>query len=367
MAMRNRNIKNAGYLLVLLPQLLFVIGILFGFPWLAVLFFFVVLPVMRLYVGNDESPPNTVPSPLLLMYLHTVPRLYFVIWAVLLPWTMWLLSSRPFTSYEYAWIGASFWIVASLNTVVAHELSHTSTRLDRSLGVLLDATSGYFHFMEEHASHHARTGHFVGGDAAEPGLSVYRYAAMRYMRSFVDAWEYESGRLKRLGSSWVSNRLLRRALVPVAVAVGFAYCVGWKGLVFYAAEIVGVAFTVQSITYLQHWGLSQRFTPEVQDFGFAWEDDCWMQACVTLNHAYHGQHHLNLRQPFYKLALPKGALTLPASYPVMFVLALFPLAFNMVMASRLRKWLTSVQAREKMMHDPDCIGAARITRLMRKG
>lgn len=364
--MRSRNTKNAGYLLVLLPQFLFVIGILLGFPWLAVLFFFVMLPVIRLHVGNDESPPNTAPSPSLLMFLRTVPRLYFVFWAMLLPWTMWLLSSRPFTIYEYAGIGMSFWIVASLNTVVAHELSHTNTRLDRSLGVLLDATVGYFHFMEEHASHHARTGHFVGGDAAKPGISVYRYAAKRYIRSFVDAWEYESGRLKRLGLSWVSNRLLRRTLIPATVAAGFFYCAGWQGLMFYVTEILGTAFTIQAITYLQHWGLSQRYTSEVQDFGFAWEDGCWLQACVTLNHAYHGQHHLHLRQPFYKLALPTGALTLPASYPVMFVLALFPQAFQKVMAARLSQWRTSVLAREKMMHDPDCIGTSRIARLLRK-
>lgn len=367
MAMRSRNIKNAGYLLALLPQLLFVIGILIGIPWMPVLFFFAVLPVLRLYVGNDESPPNTTPSPRLLLFLRAVPRLYFVTWAAVLPWTMGLLGARSFTPLEYAEVGVSFWIVVSLNTAVAHELSHTSTRLDRSLGLLLDATVGYFHFFEEHASHHARTGHYVGGDAAKPGQSVYRYAVLRYARSFVDAWEYESERLKRLGLSWTSNRLLRRALVPVAVAAGFTYCAGWQGLVFYAAEIVGAAFTVQAITYLQHWGLSQRYTPEVQDFGFAWEDGCWMQACVTLNHAYHGQHHLNLRQPFYKLALQKGALTLPASYPVMFVLALFPPAFDRIMTARLSKWRAAVLAHEEMMHDSDCIGAARIARLLRKG
>lgn len=366
MAMRSRNIKNAGYLLALLPQLLFGIGVLIGFPWLAVLFFFAVLPVVRLYVGNDESPPNATPSPRLLAFLRAVPRLYFAAWALLLPWTMWLLGTRTFTPLEYVGIGVSFWIVVSLNTAVAHELSHASTRLDRTLGVLLDATVGYFHFMEEHASHHARTGHYIGGDAAKPGLSVYRYAVMRYVRSFADAWEFERVRLKRLGLSWASNRLLRRILVPAAIAAAFYAVAGWQGLVFYAAEVVGAAFSVQAITYLQHWGLSQRHTPEVQDFGFAWEDGCWMQACVTLNHAYHGQHHLSLRQPFYKLALPKGSLTLPASYPVMFVLALFPPVFDRVMTARLSNWRAAFQAQEEMMHDHDCIGAARIARLLRK-
>lgn len=278
-----------------------------------------------------------------------------------------MLGSQSLTSLEYVGVGLAFWIVVSLNTAVAHELVHTGGRLDRTLGVLLDASVGYFHFPEEHASHHARTGHFIGGDAAKQGQSVYHYALTRYAGTFGDAWEYETSRLKRLELPWTSNRLLRRVFIPAAIAAAFYSVAGWQGLVFYAAEVVGAAFSIQAITYLQHWGLSQRYTPELQDFGFAWEDGCWMQACVTLNHAYHGQHHLDQRQPFYKLTLPRGALTLPASYPVMFVLALVPPLFDRVMKARLKGWREAFQSQEELMHDGDCIGAARIARMLRKG
>lgn len=367
MAIRSRNIKNAGYLLALLPQLLFVFGVEVGFTWTAVIFFFAVLPVLRFYVGNDVSPPNAMPSPALLRYLRAVPRLYVVSWAAVLPWTIWIIANTSFTPWEYLGLGVSFWIVVSLNTAVAHELMHSGTRLDRTLGVLLDASVGYFHFLEEHLSHHARTGHYIGGDAAKPGISVYWYAATRYLRTFSDAWEFETGRLKRLSLPATANRLLLRVTIPAAIAAAFFWFAGWSGLAFYTLEIIGAAFSVQAITYLQHWGLSQLKTPEVQDYGFAWEDGCWMQACVTLNHAYHGQHHLNVRQPYYKLTLPPGALTLPASYPVMFVIALYPPAFTRVMSSRLARWRSDVQAREEMMHDSDCIGAARLARMLKKG
>ena len=364
--MRSKNVKNAGYLLVLLPQVLFAISVLIDFPWLAVLFFFGLLPVLRLYVGNDESPANAAPSPALLFFLQCVPRIYFFSWALLLPWTIWLLGRGDFSVIDYAGIGLSFWIVVSLNTAVAHELTHTHTRLDRTLGVLLDASVGYFHFMEEHLNHHARTGHFVGGDAARPGTSVYRYAAERYSRSFADAWEFETARLKRHSQPWYHNRVVLKSAIPATIALAFYVGAGWQGVIFYMAQIVGAAFSIQAITYLQHWGLSQRFTPEVADYGFAWEDGCWMQACVTLNHAYHGQHHLNLKQPYYKLAMQKGALTLPASYPVMFVLALVPPAFDKVMGERLNRWRESVQSNEALLHDGDCVGAARVARMLRK-
>ena len=366
MAMRSRRVKNGGYLLALLPQLLFVIGVVTGYTWVAVLFFFAALPALRYLVGNDLSPPNTSPSAALLRYLRAVPRLYVVAWALILPWTIWTLSSRTFTPWEFAGLGVSFWIIVSLNTAVAHEMVHSGTRLDRMLGVALDASVGYFHFLEEHLSHHARTGHFVGGDAARPGESVYRYALARYLRTFSNAWEFENERLRKRRMGWIYNRLLGRVAIPTAIGVAFFLMAGWPGLLFYGLEAIGAAFSVQAITYLQHWGLSQLKTPELQDYGFSWEDGCWMQACVTLNHAYHGQHHLKVRLPYYKLSLPKGALCLPASYPVMFILSLYPPLFTRVMAARLARWRADELSREELAHEADCIGAAQVARMIKR-
>ena len=91
-----------------------------------------------------------------------------------------------------------------------------------------------------------------------------------------------------------------------------------------------------------------------------------MQACVTLNHAYHGQHHLNIRRPYYQLDLAKGCLPLPASYPVMFVVALFPAFFTYVMQCRLATWTNNYDMRETLWHNTDCIGVVRIAEALRK-
>jgi alkane 1-monooxygenase len=159
---------------------------------------------------------------------------------------------------------------------------------------------------------------------------------------------------------------VRRAALPISIAGAFLFYVGWTGLLFYILQILGAAFSVQAITYLQHWGLSQRETPDLADFGFAWEDGCWMQACVTLNHAYHGQHHLNLRLPYYRLSMAKDALTLPASYPVMFVVALVPPLFTRIMAKRLQRWLNDVDSREDLVYQSECVSAARIARMVKR-
>lgn len=366
MVMKSTALKNAGYLLVLFPQLLYVCGILAGFPWLVVVFFFGVVPFLRKYVGNDTSLPNLKISPLLCFYLRSIPRLYFAAWAMVLPWTIWILATRDILLLDYVGIGLSLWIVGSLNTAVAHEMIHSHSRLDRFLGSILDASVGYCHFPEEHFSHHERTGHHHGGDAAKPGTSIYRYAVSRYLASFRAAREFEASRLKRLGLSWASSRPLRRAALPIFIGGAFFYYVGWTGLLFYVLQILGAAFSVQAITFLQHWGLSQRDTPDLADYGFAWEDGCWMQACVTLNHAYHGGHHLNPSLPYYRLSMGKDALTLPASYPLMFAVALVPPCFTRIMATRLELWLNNVESREDMAYQSECVSAARIARMVKR-
>lgn len=365
MTMTSAPLKNAGYLLCLLPQALLVVGVYTEFPWLSVLFFFALLPLLRYVVGNDASPPQQTPSPALTAYLHSIPRCYFATWLVVLSWSIWTLATVPMTALQYIGFTLSLWIVCSLNTAVAHELVHAASRFDRVMGGLLDASVGYFHFAEEHWSHHMRTGHFHGGDSARQGTSLYAYAGRRYMQSLRTAWEFEVARLKRGGLTWRSNRLLYKAMVPLAIASGFYLSAGVIGLGVYVFLIIGSAFTVQAITYLQHWGLSELETPELADYGFSWEDGCWMQACVTLNHAYHGQHHLNLKKSYYQLGLAKDGLPLPASYPVMFIVALYPSLFTKVMRERLTAWTEDFGQREELWHNTDCIGAARMARALK--
>jgi alkane 1-monooxygenase len=364
--MKCRQIKNAGYLLCLLPQITLYLGAIYGIPGLSVFFFFVGLPILRYFVGNDFSAPNNEPSALLKMYLRYIPRIYVASWIGLFVWIIWFLAISRMNLLGYVSFALSFWIVSSLNTAIAHELIHSNSELDRVLGRMLDATVGYIHFSEEHGIHHQRTGHYVGGDAATPGTSVYVYAFKRYFRTLHAAWEFETKRLKRIGASRFANRLIYAFTVPVCIAAGFYWFSGWTGLAIYLFQIVGAGFSVQAITYLQHWGLSERVTPELADYGFSWEDNCWIQACVTLNHAFHGHHHLRPHRPYYQLCSTPHSLTLPSGYPTMFIIALFPRLFSKLMQHRLDAWRRQYEQREFEMHGNDCIGMSRISSYFRK-
>jgi alkane 1-monooxygenase len=359
--MKSTPLKNACYLLTLLPMMLLVFGVLVGLPWLSVLFFFIVLPILRRCVGNDLSAPNTGASQLMRAWLSWVPRIYCIVWSVVLLWSGWLLSSSPLSITDQIGFAVSLWVVSSLNLPISHELIHAGSRVDRFAGRLLAASVGYGHFPEEHAYHHAQTGHAHGGDVASPATSIYRYAIGRYVRTWPIAWTWEGKRLKRNHQCWFRSALTYTALLPILIAGLFFAFAGLRGLGCYSFQVVGAAFTVQAITYLQHWGLSQRDTPELADYGFTWEDCCWMQACITLNHAFHAQHHLTPSRRYFELQPIANGLRLPASYPVMFVVALFPKFFRRVMRAQLQQWRELHKNNERAAHNDDCIGMKKLS------
>lgn len=363
MSMKSQTLKSLGYSLCLVPQALLIIGCLSGVPWLSIAFFFVILPFLRLVVGNDLSKPAPDPSPSWRTYYQIMPRVYSYAWFGTLGFMLWWLNTEAMGVLTYIWFALALWIVCSLNTAVGHELIHSNRASDRRLGKILCASVGYFHFFEEHQSHHKKTGHHHGGDAAEVGTSIYRYAMSRYLRTFNAGYEYEIARLNKGNIQRWRHRMLWRCLIPISVALLFFLAGGIGGLALYLFEVVATAFSVQAITYLQHWGLSEKSTPEMINFGYSWEDGCWMQACVTLNHAYHADHHLRPGRPYYLLRQRSGGLPLPASYPVCFILALFPNFFTRIMHCRLGKWLEDEQARLSLQHNTDCIGVSRLARI----
>jgi alkane 1-monooxygenase len=358
------SIKNMGYSLVLLPQALLILSVHIGLPWLVLLFFFAGLPLLRYLIGNDLSPPNPKQlHPFVRVYLRSLPRLYCLTFAILLPWAAWTFEAVPRIHGSIIGFALSLWTVFALATCVAHELIHTvNSPLDRRLGRLLAAAVGYFQLHEEHFSHHERTGHYHSADVARPGQSIYTYSWKRYVDTIRSALDFECARLRREGLNKLHNRVFWTALVPILIACLFYALGGPVALGVYVFEVVATAFAVQAITYLQHWGLSEKMTPDLGDHGFSWEEGCWIQACITLNNSFHGQHHLYVRRPYYQLTMSKEALALPASYPVMFLMALFPPVLTRVMKAHLALWMNDESARKSMMHRADCFGIGTLAR-----
>ena len=331
------SLRAAGHLLALSPMVLLIGGAVAEAPWFVFAFFFGVLPLIRMLVPDDLARPDDgdrVPRAEWI-FLQSIPLIHVLLWALLLPWTMLLVSQlRP---AQLACFGLSFWVVTSLNLTVAHELMHGPAWWQRIAARLLAGSIGYFQMLEEHRSHHIHVG--SPADSPAVGESVFSYAAKRYLRSFQVAQEWERLDQLRRGRARWNNRIVWTAMVTLAVMASFSFVGGWRGAMFYSLVIAGTAFTMQAITFIQHWGLTDRLSPGPT--GYSWEDRCLMQAWVTLNHAYHGHHHVHPSLPYFRLGGLTGSPRLPASYPVMLLMALIPPLFERTMRRRLNAWVAA--------------------------
>ncbi|WP_232081253.1 hypothetical protein [Variovorax sp. WDL1] len=62
---------------------------------------------------------------------------------------------------------------------------------------------------------------------------------------------------------------------------------------------------------------------------------------MTLNHAYHGHHHVRPSLPYFRLGGFANSPRLPASYPVMLLTAMIPPLFKRTMRRRLDAWVAA--------------------------
>lgn len=344
--------RNAGFLLALAPMALFVLGVGIDKPWACFVFFFAILPLARLLLPDDVARPPEIDeiSRIQLRLLNAIPIVHAAFWIVFLPWSMFVVRELP--TEQLVGFGLSFWVVMSLNLTVAHELLHSKLRWNRLAARFVAGSIGYFQMVEEHRHHHAIVGGADSGDSAEMGQSVYAYAMKRYASSFSIAWRWERDHQVRTRRQWWTNRIVWTALITVAVAACFWAAAGRLGVALYLVLIIGTAFTMQAITYIQHWGLTDRLSPDLALVGYSWEDRCVMQAWVTLNHAYHGHHHRRPSLPYFRLGGFAESPRLPASYPVLLVVALIPPLFDRAMRRRLETWRGAKERRAPAGRQP---------------
>lgn len=340
--------KSAGYVLALSPMLLLVLGVAINFPWLGFIFFFGILPIVRLFLPDDQGQPRDLSniSAFHFRFLHAIPLVHASVWIFVLPWSMYVLPKL--TGADLVGFIISLWVVTSLNLTICHELMHSPMRVNQRVARLMAGSIGYFQMIEEHKGHHVRAGSAKDGESPEIGESLYVYAAKRYKKSFSAAWQWERLSQIRNARGWWTNRVFWTGTITLGVLGCFGLVSGWKGVAIYVFLILGTAFTMQAITYIQHWGLSDRRSPGLAAVGYSWEDRCLIQAWVTLNHAYHGHHHRRPSVPYFSLCGDADAPRLPASYPVMLVAALLPFVFERAMRRRLESWMAG-EGKEKLI------------------
>lgn len=329
----------AGYgAMFILPALL-AFSALRGAPLLAFAVAMLLFPLARIVFGVRH--PGGAPhwSAWLTSILDRLPVVYLVsLFAALGALLIRLRADPPSPSETIAW-ALSLWTTLVFGTCVAHELMHRPSRRDRLMGHILAGFNGYPVLGYEHLRHHRLRGNTSAAEWPRRNESVWRFAVRRLSRIGVETLG-AGGLAWRGDAASPTVRGQRVALVAMMVSsIFFGVAAGSPGIAIFVLAALLVAFTMQLITYLQHWGLGDDSMPDARDREWGWEDDCRFQAWITLGLSLHQAHHDAPGQPYFRLALATGAPRLPAGYVILMFAALVPPLWRQVMEPARTYWL----------------------------
>jgi alkane 1-monooxygenase len=279
-------------------------------------------------IGEVELPSRPAPH-----WSNTVATwLWIPVQLGLLGWILWEIRLGRLAPYEAIGLGMALGLATGgVGITDAHELIHRRAWWERFLGQALLVSVTYHHFYIEHVyGHHRRAGTPADPVTARRGESTLEFLPRAIGRSFVSAWTLEAERLARRGGSpWsLRNRVLAGLAAEATLYIAIAFVAGWLGVAFVAAQSVIAVLLLETINYIEHYGLERRETaPGVYErYGaeHAWDSRFRFSNWLLFNLPNHANHHLHPGRRHDELIYETGAPRLPMGYPLAVVLATLP-------------------------------------------
>jgi alkane 1-monooxygenase len=313
--------------------------------WLPLLALFVVLPLLDYALGHDR----TNPTPAEAEALERAPgfRLYALAFLplqlALLAWSGW-----HFATAGFGWTGMLGWLlsqgvisgVTAIN--VAHELIHKDSRTERVAGALLLCTVGYHGFKIEHLrGHHVHVATALDASTAQRGQSLWAFLPRALWRNTRAAWRLEAERLHRfeLPALHPRNEMLGWTAVWLLLAAAATAWLGMTGLLFFLAQGLFAAASLEIINYVEHYGLQRRRDAsgryERTTHLHSWNSSYRLSNLLLLQLQRHSDHHESPRRRYQALLHHPDSPQLPGGYAAMFVLAMLPPLWRRVIDPRL--------------------------------
>lgn len=328
--------RAIGYPSILIPPVLVPLSLMTGTPALAFIGLILFAPLLRVIFGDaNDSPPEW--SEWLASLLEWLPVAGALVYVGATVAALSMLHGAKVPNETLAWFGSSLWAVFLFGSCVAHELVHRSDGLSRNTGRVLSGLIGYPFLEHEHRAHHMQNGNSDASECARLDESVWAFTFRRLAHVMSKAHEADMQMAARRGHQLTGGLPLSLAAM-LATAIGFTWAAGPAGLIMYAVVACAVAWGIQAITYIQHWGLGSDGLGDVQVADLGWEDHCRLQSWLTLGISFHQAHHRSSSVPYYRLQPAQDSPKAPAGYVVLFFISLVPPLWRALMAPALLRW-----------------------------
>ena len=314
------------------------------FWWIGPMVVYVVIPVLDVALGDDDSnPPEDV-----LAWLEN-DRYYRWVTYLFLPCQFaafvvgfWLITRHGgLAVVDRLGIATTLGMLNGIAINTAHELGHKKEHLERWFARIALAPCGYGHFFIEHnRGHHVRVATPDDPASSRLGESFWRFLPRTVVGSVRNGWHLEQARLRRMGKrTWtLRNDVLNAWAMTVALWAALIALFG-AGIVPYLLLQAVLAFSLlEAVNYLEHYGLRrqtlangrfERVTPR-----HSWNSDHLTTNLFLYHLQRHSDHHANPTRRYQSLRHFDESPQLPAGYAAMILLAYVPPLWRKVMDPR---------------------------------
>ena len=347
--------KPLGYLLAYLVPALVPLSAWLGAitgrhdaaAWVPLLVLFVLLPLADHAIGRDASNPADDGEVAALEArdgYRVLTLLALPVQLLLLGWSAWAFVTLPLGPLGQAgWILSQGIVSGTFAITVAHELIHKRGRLEPWAGGLLLASVGYGTFKVEHVrGHHVHVATPNDPSSAPQGMSVYPFIGRALRRNAANAWWLEATRLRALGLPVLHwrNELLWWSAATLAMAFALGGWLGAAGAAYFAAQALLAICTLETINYIEHYGLRRRRSAEGRyerpTHLHSWNSNHLLSNLMLFQLQRHSDHHESARRRYQALVHHEDSPQLPGGYALMFLLALCPPLWFRVIDPRVR-------------------------------
>ncbi|CAM2940023.1 alkane 1-monooxygenase [Skermania piniformis] len=322
--------------------------------WLGPLLVYVVIPLADIFFGPDgDNPPDEV-----MEYLEN-DRYYRYLTYLYLPFQYASLVFACYlaTSTNLTWLGfpadtglllvnkiglfLTIGVIGGIAINTAHELGHKKVDLERWLSRVALMQTCYGHFYIEHnRGHHVRVATPEDPASSRIGETFWRFLPRTVIGSLRSSWKLEKTRLARLhkGPWTIKNEVLSAWLMSAVLYAVLVAIFGWSVLPLLVIQAVMGFGLLESVNYLEHYGLVRQKTPsgryERPAPVHSWNSDHIVTNIFLYHLQRHSDHHAYPTRRYQTLRSWDGAPNLPSGYASMITLSYFPPIWRRVMDHR---------------------------------
>ncbi|MBK7811082.1 MAG: alkane 1-monooxygenase [Saprospiraceae bacterium] len=251
---------------------------------------------------------------------------------IILPWIHWqALNLLQQNAYHWTEIWGLVLAVGLCNGIlginVAHEMGHRKSWIFKIFAHVLLCIASYLHFFIEHNyGHHKKVSTPDDPASARFNESLYAFWWRSIRQSYLSAFKIGQ-QFVRDGWLFV-NPILIYLFVQVSVYFLIYFYFSLSGLLFFLGSSVIGILLLETVNYIEHYGLSRskdlsdRFERVAEEH--SWDSDHLLGRLALFELTRHSDHHMDSTRHFSNLNIRTNSPKMPVGYPGSMLTAFIP-------------------------------------------